>query len=111
RRTPLGEIEDRWLVKKQEVDAGLRQAAKQVTGGLTTVRQAAGRFFEYLDHRAKTGTPEPLSDWTRADYVRVIKHFGRCVGADRPLSGLGPPDFELFAKEYAGQAPSTLGRV
>jgi len=55
--------------------------------------------------------PKPLAAATQADYVKIIHAFGRLVGADRPLADFGPPDFEQYAKKFAGQKPLNLARA
>lgn len=110
KRTPLAEVEDRWVEKKNAVDAAA--AGKIIrTGAGVTIREAAGLYYEYLDHRVTTGQPEPMSPVTAADYKRTVNAFGRSAGPDRALADVAQPEFTAFAKSFAGQAPSTLARA
>jgi integrase len=108
--TPLDDVDERWVDKKKEIDAGLRDA-RRLVGTSLTIREAAGLYYDFLDYRFRTGQPEPISEATVADYKRSINAFGRGVGPDRTINSLEQRDFSDYAKRFADNAPSTLARV
>ncbi|HSZ58649.1 MAG TPA: hypothetical protein VK797_23475 [Tepidisphaeraceae bacterium] len=111
RKTAPDEVEGVWESLRKEIDANLERSADAIaTLGTATLRQAAARFFDYLDHRVKHGTPRSLAPVTRADYIRTLSRFGKCVGADRPIAEMGAGDFTQYAKTLIGCAPCVLAR-
>src|SRR5258707_1300557 len=85
--TPIDDVDERWVEKKKQIDAELRNRKLRASAS-KTVREGASAYYEFLDYRVKTGKPEPLSPATAADYKRIINEFGRGIGPDRPLEDL-----------------------
>lgn len=109
-RTHPDAVEDRWQDKKRKIDEDLTTAAKRTIEGVT-LRDALSDFYTYLDDCVVNRHPKPMSDYTRADYIRTLTEFAKTIGGgDRLLAEIGPDDFRKFSRTMVGQAPSTLGR-
>lgn len=122
KKTPMEEVPAKWEEKKAAIDVALDKPVLALpTPSTITCLQAAQAFYKYLTHRVETGQPEPLQPITAADYKRTVNNFlattptdGKHAGIpflDRTVAGLGPEDFQTFAKAFAGGSPFTLSRV
>jgi integrase len=107
KKTPPEEIEDRWEEKKREIDA-LPNRGRLVRA---SIRDAAIVFYAYLNHRVKTGQPEPMSATTAEDYKKTINHFGRFVGPETGIDRIDTGRFSAYAQSYGENSPSTFFRV
>ncbi len=103
--TPLEQVEDCWITKKQAVDEG----SKVIASGLT-IKLLCSQFMARQRRRMDTGRPTPLSARTFADYTRTLKEFATHVGVDKPCDHLGASDFESYARTFDGKAASSLAR-
>lgn len=114
KRVPLDKIPDAWDAIRSRIDSK-SESAKHLGGH--NFLTAADKFLDWLDHRVKTGNPDPLSETTRIDYEKTITSFGSVVVHDGKslvgtvlLNDIGPDEFTAFAKKIASHAPSTLAR-
>ncbi|MDB5296647.1 MAG: Phage integrase family protein, partial [Phycisphaerales bacterium] len=79
--------------------------------GVLTLRELASRYVDYLQQRATTGKPKPITPRTLHDYVKIVRAFGKAVGGDTPAAKVGPPEFAAFARSIGHLAPSAFGAI
>ena len=113
--TRLVDVPGVWEGLVDEIKVAVRE--KRPTGHVT-VRQAASRYYEYLDYRVATQQPKGLAAITAADYKRLIYDFGGTempgtarTFADIAVDELGPDHFGAYARTFAESAPASLGRA
>lgn len=101
-------IREAWERRRQQIDAEMMSPIR--TGG-ATVRTALSLFYEWIDHRVKTGLPDPMSPVTAADYKKHLTSFGRSVSPDDLLETMGPTRFQKYAEFLKGCTPTSFTRA
>ena len=102
---------DKYLAERDDLMAG--RAPRPVNSGEVTMADLVNRFMDAKKNRMNAGkiTPRSLAD-CYATGIRITKAFGR----DRPISNLGPADFEGYLAQLektwsAVSVGNEVGRV
>lgn len=109
KRTPLGEVEDRWIERKRAIDAAESdQLAAPLVAPVRTYRQVLSEFLAAMEHRHETGKPKALSARSLHNYTSELNRLGRFVHdgrkvADMPIEEANRPAvLAAYARQYAG---------
>jgi hypothetical protein len=121
RKVPLGEVEDKWIAKKRDIDAVERGDALPARTVDITYRAALSDFLAAMKHRVTSGKPRPMAERTYHNYVVVLNAFGKHVHdrqkiADMDLADVNTPNVlggyaHTFGQWKASGFDSIISRV
>jgi integrase len=114
RKTPLADVEDRWIAKKLAIDA----AEKGQVPGLVTARTYRVALSEFLDiQEARVGAARnAIEERTYHNYVTALNDFGSFLFdgakiADTDVRAIGPSHFSAYARKFGAWKASGFDSV
>ena len=114
KKTPLDEVEDRWISKKQEIDAEAKKDRK-ADPSMQTYREVLSEFLERQKARVGAGKNR-LEDRTYQNYANALNDFGAFAVEGDPLADLliheiSPAHFSAYARKFRHYKASAFDSI